>query len=181
MLTPKDIQQVYQQADCLYTQSQVEQAIATMAVNICQTFAESNPLILTVMNGGLVFAGQLLTKLDFPLQLDYVHLTRYREQTVGESIEWLYCSAKIKQRTVLIIDDILDQGLTLEAVIKRCQQQQAKAVYSAVLVEKQLPQTKPVQADFVGLVVENRYVFGYGMDYKGYLRNANGIFAVKGL
>ncbi|SJM94202.1 Phosphoribosyltransferase (fragment) [Crenothrix polyspora] len=114
-----------------------------------------------------------------PLNIDAINASRYQNKTVGQTIEWiLKPSASLKERTVLIVDDILDEGVTLKAIHDYCLEQGASAVYSAVLVNKILDHKKPIAADFVGLDVENRYVFGYGMDYKGYLRNAAGIYAM---
>lgn len=176
MLT--NIKQVQATADLLYSEQQVEAALDDMAAQINQTLAETSPLVLCVMNGGVVAAGKLLTRLTMPLTVDAIHASRYQNQTSGGSIEWiLKPSASLTDRTVLLVDDILDEGITLVALIEYCLAQGAKAVYSAVLVDKILDHAKPIKADFVGLQVANRYLFGYGMDYKGYLRNAAGIYA----
>jgi len=149
-----------------------------MATNINSTLAGKYPIVLCVMNGGIVTAGKLLTKLTFPLTLDSINVSRYGKQTSGSQINWIQKPVtQLKDRTVLIIDDILDQGLTLEAIYQFCRKQGASHIYSAVLVDKQLNKPKPVQADFIGVSVADRYVYGYGMDYKGYLRNAPGIYA----
>ncbi|MCW8959255.1 MAG: hypoxanthine-guanine phosphoribosyltransferase, partial [Gammaproteobacteria bacterium] len=139
------------------------------------------PLILAVMSGAMIPAGVLLTHLDFPLQIDYIHATRYRGDTAGGEIEWRVAPRfPLKGRCVLVIDDILDEGLTLQAIIDTCRKEGASEVRSAVLVKKRHARNIGIEADYVGLEVEDRYVFGYGMDYKEYLRNAPGIFAVRG-
>ena len=113
-------------------------------------------------------------------ELDYIHVTRYQNQTAGNKLDWLvYPQTSIKDRTVLIIDDILDQGITLSAIVEYCKNQGAKEVVSAVLVHKKHDRYKSdVDCDYVGLEVEDRYVFGYGMDYKGKLRHLDAIYAV---
>jgi hypoxanthine phosphoribosyltransferase len=177
------VQSVLRDSDLLYSPDQVEQALARMARSIAATLGEANPLILVVMIGGLIPAGRLVTRLPFPLELDYVHVTRYRRGTTGGDLQWrVRPTSSIRDRVVLLIDDILDEGITLGAIMNWCEQEGAQAVYSAVLVEKQHDR-KPIlqHADFSGLQVEDRYVFGCGMDYKGYLRNIPGIHAVKGL
>ncbi len=152
-----------------------------MAIKIKQQLGEQNPLVLCVMTGDLVPAGMLLPRLDFALNLDYIHATRYGHKTEGGELEWIVKPSKpLKDRIVLLVDDILDEGLTLEAIIHDCKSAGAKAVYSAVLVEKIRSRSIDIKADFVGVEVEDRYLFGFGMDYKGYLRNAAGIYAVKG-
>lgn len=177
-----EVEQVWREADCLFTREQVLAAIDAMAEAITLQLRGSNPLLLPLMSGATVIAGKLLPRLDFPLQLDYIHATRYRNQTSGDAVEWLVKPRHdLRNRTVLVIDDILDEGITLHEVMRWCEQQGASKVYSAVLVEKHHDRRQPpeLKADFVGLDVPDRYVFGYGMDYRGYLRNAPGIYAVK--
>jgi hypoxanthine phosphoribosyltransferase len=178
------IRQVMNEADCLYTDAQLEAAIDAMAVTINSQLADSNPVVFCVMNGGLIFTGKLLPRLNFPLELSYLHATRYRNETSGGELFW---KAKPEisfiDREVLIIDDILDEGHTLAAIIDFCRHAGASKVHTAVLIDKVHDRkARPdFKADFVGLPCEDRYIFGYGMDYKGYWRNAAGIFAVKGL
>jgi len=174
----KEIKHVQATADLLYSEQQVEAAIDKMAQEINTLLADRNPLLLCVLNGGIVMAGKLLTRLKIPLTIDAINASRYQNQTSGGNIEWvLKPGTPLKDRTVLIIDDILDEGITLEAIYQYCLEQGATSVYSAVLVDKILDHKKPITADFIGLEVEDRYLFGYGMDYKGYLRNAAGIYA----
>jgi hypoxanthine phosphoribosyltransferase len=176
----EEIKHVQATADLLHSEQEIEAAIDKMAQQINITLADRNPLLLCVMNGGVVTFGKLLTRLSIPLTIDAINASRYQNLTSGGSIEWLVKPVtSLKGRTVLIVDDILDEGITLQALYQYCREQGATAVYSAVLVDKILDHEKPVIADFIGLKVENRYVFGYGMDYKGYLRNAPGIYACK--
>lgn len=180
-LTPADAKAVLESADCLYSRNQVEAALDKMAVEIMARLQDANPVLLCVMNGGLVPTGQLMTRLNFALQVDYVHATRYRDRTHGGELDWIARPhVDLKDRVVLVIDDILDEGVTLGAIVDYCVQQGAREVLSAVLVEKLHERKAGARhADFVGLQCEDRYVFGYGMDYKGFLRNAPGIYAVK--
>lgn len=174
----EEIRHVQHTADLLYNEAQVEAALDQMAESINRVLADRNPLFLCVMNGGLVIGGKLLTRLTIPLTLDAINASRYQNKTSGSSIEWLLKpKTPLKGRTVLIVDDILDEGFTLQAIDRYCRAEGAASVYSAVLVDKILDHEKPMRADFIGLSVENRYLFGYGMDYKGYLRNQPGIFA----
>lgn len=180
MITAQQAQQVYDEAECLFERREVEAAIAQMASAITTQLAEKNPLVLAVMSGALIPAGILLSHLDFPLQIDYIHASRYRGETSGGELHWrVRPRYELAGRTVLIIDDILDEGLTLQAIIESCREQGATEVHSAVLVKKLHQRNIGIEADFVGLEVADRYLFGYGMDYKEYLRNAPGIFAVK--
>jgi len=176
----ENIQAVFENADQLFSQKEVEQALDRLAGDIKRTLGNQDPLLLCVMTGGLVPASELFTRCDFPVQLDYLHATRYQGTVGGAELKWITApSQSLDGRTVLVVDDILDEGLTLAAILDYCRAQGARAVYSAVLVEK-LHERKAngLRADFVGLQVEDRYVFGYGMDYHGYLRNVKGIYAV---
>ncbi len=176
----EEIKHVQTTSDLLHSEQEVETAIDNMAQQINIALADRNPLLLCVMNGGVVTFGKLLTRLTIPLTIDAINASRYQNQTSGGSIEWLVKpETPLKDRTVLIVDDILDEGVTLQALCQYCQEKGAANVYSAVLVDKILNHEKPLAADFIGLKVENRYLFGYGMDYKGYLRNAPGIYACK--
>ena len=174
------IKDVKSSADLLHNESEVESAIDKMAEKINYLLNDRNPVFLCVMNGGVVIAGKLLTRLTIPCTFDAINASRYNNETSGGEIQWIQKpETDLKDRTVLIVDDILDQGLTLEAIVDYCKDRGASSVYTAVLVDKKSDHKKPIIADFVGLEVENRYLFGYGMDYKGYLRNAAGIYACK--
>jgi len=180
-ITAEQAQRVYDEADCLFGRAVVAISIERMASDITKVLAAKNPLVLSVMSGAMIPAGILLSHLDFPLHIDYIHATRYRGETSGGELDWRVTPRyELKERVVLIIDDILDEGLTLQAIIESCKHQGAAEIYSAVLVKKLHDRNIGIEADFVGLEVEDRYLFGFGMDYKEYLRNAPGIFAVKG-
>jgi hypoxanthine phosphoribosyltransferase len=170
---------VRQTAERLFDRAAVERAIDDMADAIGRDLGARDPLVLCVMNGGLVMAGSLLPRLDFPLRVDYLHATRYRERTSGDVLHWRAEPVqRLADRHVLVIDDILDEGYTLEAILAYCAGQGAASVSAAVLVEKIHDRGVRPPVDYIGLRVPDRYVFGYGMDYKGYWRNAPGIFAV---
>ena len=172
------------EADLLVTNSAVEAAISRMAEEITDQLQDSDPILLCVMNGGLIFTGQLLTRLVFPLEVDYVHATRYGHETNGANLHWtVRPQLDMQGRTVLLLDDILDEGVTLAAIAAYCRQQGASEILMAVLVEQlHLRNVTPgMRADFTGIEVGDRFLFGSGLDSKGYWRNAPGIYAVKGL
>lgn len=178
---PKNISAVYQRAKCIYDKAQVEAALDRMASEISNELADKNPLLLVTMIGGMVPAGQLATRLDFPLDMNYVHATRYRGDIVGRDLIWkTEPTFSVDNRVVLIVDDILDGGVTMKAIIDYCYNNGARKVYTAVLVDKRHVREPNglTKADFTGLSVEDHYVFGYGLDYHEYLRNAPGIYMV---
>ncbi len=182
MSTTVNFQQVLNDADCLYTQTEVELALDNMAIAITNEFKDKNPIILCVLTGAIISVGHLLTRLNFQLQIDYIHATRYKNGIAGGDIQWISePRLDIQNRNILIVDDIFDEGMTLQEIIKYCETKQAKSIQSAVLVNKLHERKVDLEANFIGLNVVDRYLFGYGMDYKSYLRNAPGIYAVKGL
>ena len=179
-ISPSEISDVVRRADCLYSEDEVELAIDNIANRITAKLASTDPVLLCVMNGGLILTGKLASRLRFPLNIDYVHATRYRGKTSGADLQWKKKpSLKLIGRVVIVIDDIFDEGATLGSVVEYCKKQGADKVLTVVLVNK-LHDHKlaDIKCDFIGLEVEDRYLYGYGMDYKGYLRNAPGIFAV---
>ncbi len=179
-ITAAEAQQVYNEAQCLFTAQQVQAAMDVMAQEIAHAVGGRDPLILCVMTGGIIPVGQLLPRLNFPLQLDYIHATRYSGETQGGVLRWIAKPrVPLRGRVVIVIDDILDEGITLAAIVQNCKDEGASEVYSAALVNKRHDRKNDFRADFIGLEVDDRYVFGFGMDYKGYLRNAEGIFAAK--
>lgn len=178
--TPERALAVHAAADRVYDVDEILRALDRMADAIAAALRDSNPLVITVMQGGLVPAGLLLPRLDFPLQTDYLHATRYDGRTRGGEIRWIAQPVHpLAGRTVLLIDDIYDEGHTLAAIVRACEQQGARRVYSAVLLDKKHDRKADYRPDFIGLPVVDRYVYGMGMDYKEYLRNAPGIFAVR--
>lgn len=171
---------ILQQAELLYPAEQVQAALHRVARQINAALAETHPLVLSVMGGAVVFTGQLLPLLDFPLDFDYVHASRYGDATQGGKICWkVEPCEKVRGRTVLVLDDILDEGHTLEALCQRVMELGASKFYSAVLADKRHGRDKPIHADFVGIEVPDRFVFGYGMDIEGAWRNLPAIYAVK--
>lgn len=181
-MTYDEVMDVLETSDCLYSEEEVMRHIEKLAKELTVHHHAACPVILCVMTGGLIPLGHLLTRLSFPLELDYVHASRYQGDIKGGEIQWkVKPSVLLEGREVIVVDDILDEGHTLAAIVEYCKSMGASAVYSAVLVEKQHKRKNGIKADYTGLKIEDRYVFGFGMDYKGWLRNINGIYAVKGL
>lgn len=171
--------QYLQKAEIIHSEQAVSQAISDIATKLNQDYATKQPLVLSVMSGAMYFTGQLLPQLKFALELDYVHATRYQGDILGNTIKWLVqATAAVKNREVLILDDILDEGITLKAIIEQCQMLGAGDVKIAVLAEKMLNHSKPISADYLGLTLPNRYVFGCGMDVHGWWRNLPAIYAL---
>jgi hypoxanthine phosphoribosyltransferase len=172
--------QILQDAEVICSEEQVVAAVRRVAGQVTEALAEANPLVLSVMGGAVVFAGHLLPLLRFPLEFDYLHVTRYAGGTRGAEVQWkVGPSTDLHDRTVLVLDDILDEGNTLAAIRDRLLAEGTKAFFSAVFADKKIQRAKPIQADFVGIEVPDRYVFGFGMDIHEYWRNLPAIHAIR--
>lgn len=180
-LTPEQARAVLREAELLCPPEQVEAALDRLAAAVTARLEHRDPLVLVVMNGAFIPGAQLLSRLRFPLQVGYLHATRYRSGTRGGQIDWIAPPRPaVAGRVVLVVDDIFDEGDTLQAILAEVRHQGAAAVYSAVLANKSHERKAPgLSVDFIGLEVPDRYVFGCGMDYQEYWRNLPAIYAVR--
>lgn len=167
-------------SECLYDHEHLSAVYGQLAQQISADYAGENPLALCVMNGGLFFTAELLKRSGMLCELDYVHASRYQGEIQGGEMNWIrFPEEKIKDRHVLLIDDILDEGITLKAIKQACTDAGAASVRAAVLCIKDHQRRIPgIEAEYVGVTVPDRYVIGCGMDYRGYLRDLDGIYAV---
>lgn len=173
---------ILKNADCLHSPEDISAALDHLAEGITHELKNTFPLILCVMTGALIPLGHLLTRLIFPLEVDYIHATRYQGQIVGGELNWIVKPrTDLKDRTILVVDDIMDGGLTLGAIIDYCKMSKAKKVYTAVMVNKIRTREAGVdfEPDFTGLTTPNRYLFGFGLDYEEKWRNLPAIYALK--
>lgn len=178
-----EAQTLLAEADCLFDAAAVAAAYDAIAARLNSDYAGTLPLILCVMNGGLYATAEITRRLTLPFELDYLHATRYRGATTGGGLLWKrQPDTVLEGRDVLVIDDILDEGHTLVAVRKALEEFKPKSLRVAVLAEK-LHDRRAAQAhaEYVGLAVPDRYVFGCGMDVRELWRQLPGIYAVKGL
>lgn len=175
-----EAQGILNSSDILFTAAEVDAAVDRMAKEITEQLGDTYPLVLSVMGGAVVFTGQLLPRLLFPLDFDYVHVSRYGDKTSGGELVWKTAPKEdVRDRVVLVLDDILDEGHTMAAIHEKVMEMGAKACYSGVFANKLISKAKPLKADFVGIDVPDRYVFGYGMDVRGAWRNLPAIHALK--
>ncbi|MDD4912135.1 MAG: hypoxanthine-guanine phosphoribosyltransferase [Sideroxydans sp.] len=180
MLTNQQAKTILAEADLLHSAEQVQAALKKVADEINRTLADQHPLVLSVMGGAVIFTGQLLPMLDFPLDFDYLHVSRYGNDKQGGELHWKVAPREnVKGKVVLVLDDILDEGHTMQAIKQRVMELGATKFYCAVFADKLHGKVKPIQADFVGLELADRFVFGFGMDIHGAWRNLPAIYAVK--
>jgi hypoxanthine phosphoribosyltransferase len=178
--TAEEAWRILESADEICSAECVAAEVERLAHEITSRLEKTEPLVLGVMRGSVIFAGQLLPQLRFPLHFDYLDVTRYGGKTTGGEIDWKVSpGTAVEGRVVLVLDDILDEGHTLAAIREKLLAAGAREFYSAVFAQKDTGRAKPIAADFVGLTVPNRYVFGFGMDVYGAWRNLPAIYAMR--
>jgi len=170
-------------SELVVSEAEVQAAVEKIAVQLNRRFNNTKesdfPLVLSVMGGAVIFTGQLLPRLTFPLEFDYIHVTRYGRDDKGGTVVWkVEPRAELLGRTVIVLDDILDEGETLAHVKNRLLAMGAAEVVLAIFADKDLGKTKPVTPDYVGVTLPNRFVVGFGMDAYGYWRNLPAIWAI---
>ncbi len=169
-------------AEEIYDRSAVQAAIADVAAKLNARFDKPDqfPLVLGVMGGAVVFTGQLLPQLRFPLEFDYIHVSRYGDDDQGGRVVWkVIPRPDVAGRTIIVLDDILDEGETLAHVKQRLLDMGAAEVIITVFADKAIKRSKPVKADIVGLSIPDKFVVGMGMDVYGYWRNLPGLWAIR--
>ena len=180
VLPNKEAWDIFNTAEQICSAVVVSNAVARLAGEISAVLKDQSPLVLSVMGGAVVFTGQLLPQLNFPLDFDYIHVSRYGNETKGRDLDWkVFPSEHVQGRTVLVIDDILDEGQTMASIRDKVMALQAAKFYCAVFADKEIGRPKPIQADFTGVKLPDRFVFGFGMDIYGAWRNLPAIYAVK--
>ena len=179
IISKREALAILQSAELIRSADEVQAAVQRVAHEINTTLADQQPLVLSVMGGAVVFTGQLLPMLNFPLDFDFLHVSRYGNDKQGGQLHWQVGPREnVRNKVVLVVDDILDEGETMHAIRQRVMELGASKFYCAVFADKDNGKPKPIQADFVGMALPNRFVFGYGMDIRGAWRNLPAIYAL---
>lgn len=180
MISPSEAWDMLNMAEEICPAEKVTEAVNRLAHEVTSKLGDQRPLVLSVMGGAVVFTGQLLPLLRFPLDFDYLHVSRYGNATQGGQLAWkVMPTESVAGRVVLVLDDILDEGHTMAAIREKILALGAAAFHCAVFAEKETGRPKPIRADFVGITVPNRFVFGFGMDAHGAWRNLPAVYAMK--
>jgi hypoxanthine phosphoribosyltransferase len=180
MLSAEDAWRMLHEADLIVPEGEVQQAVQRVASAVSLEYQHKYPLVLCVMNGAVFFCAQLLPLLRFPLHLGYVHASRYAEGISGGGVRWkAEPSEEVRGRHVLVVDDILDVGETLAAIKHKVEAGGALSCKVAVLTDKSHGNSKTMTADYIGIEIPDRFVFGCGLDAYGVWRNLPAIYAIK--
>lgn len=180
-ISNQEIEQTLRNSECLISSIEVSAAYERLAATLNLHYAGLNPIVMVVMNGGLIPAGQLLTHLTFYHRMHYLHATRYRANEGTNELIWKYKpDVSVEGEHVLLIDDIFDEGITLKQIVDALAKENPASIDCCVLLNKVHDRkVKDFEVDFIGLDVADRYVYGCGMDFHGYLRHLPGIYAIK--
>ena len=180
-ISNQEIEKTLRNSECLISSIEVAAAYERLAAQLNLHYAGLNPIVMVVMNGGLIPAGQLLTHLTFYHRMHYIHASRYRDNEGTNELDWKFKpDVSIEGEHVLLIDDIFDEGITLKTVVEELSKEKPLSIESCVLLNKQHDRkVADFDVDFVGIDVADRYVYGCGMDFHGYLRHLPGIYAIK--
>ena len=180
-ISNQEIEKTLRNSECLISSIEVAAAYERLAAQLNLHYAGLNPIVMVVMNGGLIPAGQLLTHLTFYHRMHYIHASRYRDNEGTNDLDWKFKpEVSIEGEHVLLIDDIFDEGITLKAIVEELNKENPASIDSCVLLNKQHNRkVADFDVDFVGIDVADRYVYGCGMDFHGYLRHLPGIYAIK--
>lgn len=164
-------------ARCVFSAAEVDAAVDRVAAQLAVRLWDARPVVVCLMNGGLPFTADLLRRFYFDLELDYMHLTRY-EGVRGGAVRVVHdLDRSLTGRTVLLVDDVLDEGLTLRAAQDAVTVRGAAEVVTAVLVRKNVPNAT-TQADYEVLVASDEFLVGRGMDFDGAYRQLSGIYSL---
>jgi hypoxanthine phosphoribosyltransferase len=165
----------------LFSEETIQNSLIKMAKKLNNDYAGKSVVFLTIMNGGMIFGSDLSKQLNLDMEMDYVQVSRYGTETTGGQLIWKHqCEINLKDKHVILVDDIFDEGYTLLAVDEWCKERGAKTVKSAVLVKKLHDRGyADIQVDYFAIEVEDLYIFGYGMDYQEKLRHLTDIYFLK--
>ncbi|PIE42307.1 MAG: hypoxanthine-guanine phosphoribosyltransferase [Gammaproteobacteria bacterium] len=180
-LSNEELEDVLKRSECLVTEYRIAAAYDKLAATLNLHYSNMTPVILVILNGGLIPAGHLLTRLAFAHRMDYIHATRYRDNKGTADLLWkAEVDENLAGEHVLLIDDIFDEGITLKCIVEELKKQHPASLKTCCLLDKNHDRkVADFKVDFIGTSVEDRYIYGCGMDYHGYLRHLPGIYALK--
>ena len=159
--------------EILLTELQIQQRLDTLALEIQRDYTDKDLTLVAILTGSVMFIADLLRRLPMQLRLDYIGVSSYHGETrsTGELILTKALKLDVRDRDVLVVDDILDTGLTLVNIRAMLQKLQPRSVKFCTFLEKDIPHREDFHADYVGFHIPNKFVVGYGLDYRERYRN----------
>lgn len=161
------------------TSDKIQESVRQMAKKINTDLAQDMPLFLVVLNGSFMFAADLLKEVTIPCELSFIKLASYHgTSSTGTVTEMIGLTEEIKGRTVIVVEDIVDTGVTIEKLVALLNKKEVKQIKIASFLLKPDAYTKAIKVDYVGMEIPNDFVVGYGLDYDGLGRNMKDIFVL---
>ena len=155
------------------------EAVKTVGEAINRDLAAKDPLFICVLNGAFMFAGDLMKVVNIPCEITFVKLSSYEGlYTTGEVKEVLGLSESVVGRNVVVVEDIVDTGITMERILNSLKAKGAKEIYIATFLQKPAALKRDIKVDYVAMKIPNDFIVGYGLDYDGYGRNLKDIYTV---
>jgi len=172
-------QAILSRSQLVYTHEEIVSAIDLLARKLNRQFKNKKALILPVLTGAIPFVGMLLPRLSFTIEVNYFHVSRYQNNVGTNQIKITHQPSpeSVLNQEVLVVDDILDEGITLKLINEQLITMKPKSITNVVLFEKQLDIKKEISAHYVGLYVPDAYVFGFGLDFNGAGRNIPDLYS----
>jgi hypoxanthine phosphoribosyltransferase len=157
----------------------IQAEVSRIAEDMNRDLADKNPIFLGILNGAFMFASDLFKQINIPCQITFLKLASYEGiQSSGTVKQLIGINQDLKDRTVVILEDIVDTGITLETIIRQLSGYQPKEILVATMLHKPDALQKKVKLDYVGFNIPNEFVLGYGLDYNGYARNLPEIYTL---
>ena len=161
-------------------QQTIEIAVKRMAKEISNDYQDKNPLFIAILNGAFMFASDLFKEISIPAEISFIKLASYKgTKSTGNVITAIGLEADVFGREVIIIEDIVDTGKTLSVYLPQLLHQQPASLKICSLLHKKEATTHPLKIDYLGFVIPNLFVVGYGLDYNGFGRNLNQIMQIE--
>jgi len=172
-------QAILSRSQLIYSHEEIVSAIDLLAGKLNRQFKNKKALILPVLTGAIPFIGMLLPRLSFTIEVNYFHVSRYQNNVGTNQIRITHQPSpeSVLNQEVLVVDDILDVGITLKLINEQLMTMKPKSITNVVLFEKQLDIKKEIFAHYVGLDVPDAYVFGFGLDFNGAGRNIPDLYS----
>lgn len=165
--------------ECYIPEKQILQAIEIQAARISADYADKKPLFLAILNGAFMFAADLLKEISIPCEISFIRVSSYQNmQSTGQVSEVIGLKEEIKNRHIIILEDIVDTGQTVYALLQNLMPKEPASIEIASMLIKPECVQHPLQVKYVAKSIPNDFVVGYGLDYNGLGRNLRDIYKV---
>jgi hypoxanthine phosphoribosyltransferase len=162
------------------SKQEIQHKVSDLCERINADYIEKEPLFISVLNGSFVFAADLVRGLEIPHRISFIKVKSYDGlNSSGEVMELIGLSESLSDQDVIILEDIVDTGITMEKILTEVNDQHPRSVSIAALLMKPEALQRNIHVDYLGFKIPNNFVVGYGLDYNGFGRNLEGIYKVK--